>query len=173
MVSSEFSFLSIDTLTEDLTLVHPKIPGLLLFHSTSSLQSYNFAVMSPPSRDLPSYEYVGVHATSDTSAVTIPDPLTCTGVLSRRSKAGPFIGGVAAATSSDLFKSEVSPPVLYDPIVLLNANCISIRVHGSLKQRNGTVSDAARLFTKHVNSLEIMAMVTTVIQSCRPLERGE
>lgn len=63
--------------------------------------------MSPPSRDLPSYEDVGVHATSDTTAVTIPDPLTCAGVFVRRSKAGPFSGGVAAATSSDLFKSKV------------------------------------------------------------------
>lgn len=63
--------------------------------------------MSPPSRDILSYESVGVHATSDTSAVTIPDPLTCTSVLARRLKAGPLNGGVAAATSSDLFKSKV------------------------------------------------------------------
>lgn len=60
--------------------------------------------MAPPSRDILSY---GVHATSDTSAITIPDPLTCTGVLARRLKAGPLSGGIAAATSSDLFKAKV------------------------------------------------------------------
>lgn len=63
--------------------------------------------MVPPSRDILSYENVDVHATSDTSALTIPDPLTCTGVLARRLKAGPLSGGVAAATSSELFKSKV------------------------------------------------------------------
>jgi aromatic amino acid aminotransferase I len=59
--------------------------------------------MSPPS-----IQDVGVHATSDTTAVTIPDPLTCDDVTARRSKSGPFKGGVAASTSSEFFKSKVS-----------------------------------------------------------------
>ncbi|KAI5798971.1 pyridoxal phosphate-dependent transferase [Geopyxis carbonaria] len=57
--------------------------------------------MAPPS----TIEDIGLHATSDTSAITIPDPLTCEGVPGRRSKAGKLNGGVAAATNSELFKS--------------------------------------------------------------------
>lgn len=82
--------------------------------------------MPPPSRDLPSYEDVGVHATSDTSAITIPDPLTCIGVPARRLKSGPFSGGVAVATSSDLFKSKVFfCTLLDDSIDPFGANCVS------------------------------------------------
>ncbi|KAL7272855.1 Aromatic/aminoadipate aminotransferase 1 [Rhizina undulata] len=51
-------------------------------------------------------EDVGVHAVTDTTAVTIYDPLTCNGIVSRRAKASPFNGGVAAATSSNLFKTK-------------------------------------------------------------------
>lgn len=36
------------------------------------------------------------------------DALTCAGVVARRNMSAPLNGGVAAATSSDLFKSKVS-----------------------------------------------------------------
>lgn len=63
--------------------------------------------MAPPSKDLPSYHDVGVHSITDTSAFELPSALTCAGVPARRLKSGAFNGGVAAATSSEFFKSRV------------------------------------------------------------------
>lgn len=59
--------------------------------------------MSPPS-----VQEISVHATSDTTAVTIPDPLTCENVSSRRLKSGLFKGGIAAFTSSEFFKPKAT-----------------------------------------------------------------
>lgn len=64
--------------------------------------------MAPPSKDPPSYQDVGVHSITDTSAVELPSALTCAGVPARRLKSGAFNGGVAAATSSEFFKSRSS-----------------------------------------------------------------
>ncbi|KAI5786391.1 aromatic amino acid aminotransferase-like protein [Peziza echinospora] len=48
---------------------------------------------------------VNVHGETDTTAITIPSPLTVSGVAARRAKNPPLIGGIAAATSSDLYKA--------------------------------------------------------------------
>src|SRR5947207_1905062 len=53
---------------------------------------------------------VKVDAVTDTEAATVPKGLTINGVASRRAKAGKLSGGIAAATSSDLFKSQVGFP---------------------------------------------------------------
>ena len=44
---------------------------------------------------------------TDTSAVPVPDPLTVNGVPAWREKMGQMPTGVAAASSSDMFKSPV------------------------------------------------------------------
>ncbi|TGZ85070.1 aromatic amino acid aminotransferas-like protein [Ascodesmis nigricans] len=49
-------------------------------------------------------EDVSLHAVEDTAAVVLPDPLTVEGVPFRRSNAGKFSGGLAAASHSDMFK---------------------------------------------------------------------
>lgn len=49
-----------------------------------------------------------VHGVTDTETTTIPNPLTVAGVLARRAKSAPLKAGIAAATSSDHFKSKVS-----------------------------------------------------------------
>ncbi|KAI9839336.1 MAG: Aromatic/aminoadipate aminotransferase 1 [Sclerophora amabilis] len=54
--------------------------------------------MTPPTA-------IDVEATSDTTAVALPNPLTINGVSSRRAKAGRLNAGVAAFTSSEAFKS--------------------------------------------------------------------
>ncbi|KAI9835695.1 MAG: hypothetical protein M1819_001872 [Sarea resinae] len=51
---------------------------------------------------------VTVHGETDTSAVVLPDPLSLHNVAAHRAKSGPFHGGVAAASHSDLFKSPSS-----------------------------------------------------------------
>ncbi|KAH0544487.1 hypothetical protein FGG08_001385 [Glutinoglossum americanum] len=53
--------------------------------------------MAPPTA-------VAIHAITDTAAAALPEPLTVDGVAKRRHAAGKLSGGVAAATSSDLFK---------------------------------------------------------------------
>jgi hypothetical protein len=60
--------------------------------------------MAPPTA-------IDVEAVTDTEAFVIPDPLTVNGVSARRAKAGKLIAGVAAATSSDQFKTPVSIPL--------------------------------------------------------------
>jgi aromatic amino acid aminotransferase I len=50
---------------------------------------------------------VAIHTVTDTSDVTLSDPLTVGGVTKRRNAAGKLNCGVAAATSSDLFKGPV------------------------------------------------------------------
>jgi hypothetical protein len=61
--------------------------------------------MAPPTA-------IDVEAVTDTEAIVMPDPLTVNGVSARRAKAGKLIAGVAAATSSDQFKTPVSIPPL-------------------------------------------------------------
>jgi aromatic amino acid aminotransferase I len=56
--------------------------------------------MAPPSA-------IDIRGLTDTEAVIYPDPLTVKEVAERRAKAGKLIAGVAAGTSSDLFKSKV------------------------------------------------------------------
>lgn len=56
--------------------------------------------MAPPSA-------IDIRGLTDTEAVIYPDPLTVSEVAERRAKAGKLIAGVAAGTSSDLFKSKV------------------------------------------------------------------
>ncbi|TKA78114.1 hypothetical protein B0A49_01798 [Cryomyces minteri] len=55
--------------------------------------------MAPPSA-------VEVEATSDTSAIVVPDPLTINGVPGRRAKSGRLIAGTAAPANSDMFKGH-------------------------------------------------------------------
>lgn len=43
-------------------------------------------------------------ALTDTTAVTLPDPLTINGVEARRTKAGRLVAGVAAPADFELFK---------------------------------------------------------------------
>lgn len=58
--------------------------------------------MSPPaSLD------VDLRGDTDTSSVSVPDPLTVQGVPAWREKASRVPTGVAAAASSDMFKSPV------------------------------------------------------------------
>lgn len=56
--------------------------------------------MSPPTA-------IDVEGVRNTETVVIPDPLTVNGVSARRAKAGQFIAGVAAFTTSDHFKTPV------------------------------------------------------------------
>ncbi|OBT44479.1 hypothetical protein VE00_05981 [Pseudogymnoascus sp. WSF 3629] len=55
--------------------------------------------MAPPSA-------IDIRGLTDTEALIYPDPLTVNEVTERRAKAGKLIAGVAAGTSSDLFKSK-------------------------------------------------------------------
>jgi hypothetical protein len=56
--------------------------------------------MAPPSA-------IDIRGLTDTEALIYPNPLTVNEVTERRAKAGKLIAGVAAGTSSDLFKSKV------------------------------------------------------------------
>ena len=56
--------------------------------------------MAPPSA-------IDIRGLTDTEALIYPDPLTVNEVTERRAKAGKLIAGVAAGTSSDLFKTKV------------------------------------------------------------------
>lgn len=58
----------------------------------------------PPPPPAATNKDVGLHAVEDNASVVLPDPLTVEGVPFRRSKAGKFNGGVAAASTSDMFK---------------------------------------------------------------------
>ena|SRR2546430_11042172 len=58
-------------------------------------------IMAPPTA-------LNAHAVADTEATAVPSRLTINEVPSQRAKAGKLNGGVAAATSSDLFKFPVS-----------------------------------------------------------------
>ncbi|PWW78794.1 PLP-dependent transferase [Tuber magnatum] len=62
--------------------------------------------MAPPSKDPPNHQDADVRAVTDTPTVELPSALTCAGVPARRLKSGVFNGGVAAATSSEFFKSK-------------------------------------------------------------------
>jgi aromatic amino acid aminotransferase I len=56
--------------------------------------------MAPPAIDIAS--------TEDTQALITPDPLTVNGLTAHRANAPMLVAGVAAWTSSDLFKTHVS-----------------------------------------------------------------
>jgi len=60
---------------------------------------------------------------TDTEAIIRPDPLTINGIFARRAKAGKLVAGVAAATSSDLFKSQASPPLCFNGTQKLTVRC--------------------------------------------------
>ncbi|KAF8424635.1 aromatic amino acid aminotransferas-like protein [Tirmania nivea] len=49
---------------------------------------------------------ITVHGVTDTETFTLPNSLTVAGVMARRAKSAPLKAGVAAATSSDQFKSK-------------------------------------------------------------------
>ena len=51
-----------------------------------------------------------VQATTDTQIALFADKLSVNGVAARRSKQPPIGGGLAAHTSSDMFKSPVRDP---------------------------------------------------------------
>jgi hypothetical protein len=51
---------------------------------------------------------IDVEGVSNTQAIVIPDPLTVNGLSAHRAKAPKLVAGVAAWTSSDLFKTLVS-----------------------------------------------------------------
>ncbi|TVY13197.1 Aromatic amino acid aminotransferase [Lachnellula arida] len=57
--------------------------------------------MAPPTA-------IDIEGVTDTQAIVLPDPLTINGVSARRTKAGKFVAGTAAFTSSDQFKSDTS-----------------------------------------------------------------
>lgn len=63
--------------------------------------------MSPPTA-----VDVHVEGVTDTSSVLLPNPLSLEGIAAKRAKADPIPGGIAAYTSSDFFKSAVSPTAL-------------------------------------------------------------
>jgi aromatic amino acid aminotransferase I len=50
---------------------------------------------------------IDIEGFSDTQAIVIPDPLTVNGLLARRANAPKLVAGVAAWTSSDMFKTLV------------------------------------------------------------------
>ena len=52
---------------------------------------------------------ITVNGVTDTETFTLPNPLTVTGVMARRAKSAPLKAGIAASTSSEQFKSKVSP----------------------------------------------------------------
>jgi aromatic amino acid aminotransferase I len=52
----------------------------------------------------------------DTNGIGAPKPLTVDGIAAVRAKSAPMPAGVAPATSSDMFKSPVSPQCLQLPI---------------------------------------------------------
>lgn len=58
--------------------------------------------MSPPAA-----LEVDMRGVTDTTAVAVPDPLTVNGVPAWREKMGKMPTGIAAACSSDMFKSPV------------------------------------------------------------------
>jgi len=64
--------------------------------------------MAPPTA-------IDIEGVTDTQAIVLPDPLTVNGVSARRAKAGKFSYGTAAFTSSDFFKSPVSPSLASFP----------------------------------------------------------
>jgi hypothetical protein len=67
--------------------------------------------MAPPTA-------IDIEGVTDTQAIVLPDPLTVNGVSARRAKAGKFSYGTAAFTSSDSFKSPVSPSLRHTGSVL-------------------------------------------------------
>ncbi|KAM0129988.1 hypothetical protein ACHAO1_008140 [Botrytis cinerea] len=54
--------------------------------------------MAPPTA-------IDIEGVVDTESIVLPDPLTVNGVSARRAKAGKFVAGVAAFTTSDHFKN--------------------------------------------------------------------
>jgi aromatic amino acid aminotransferase I len=50
---------------------------------------------------------IDLEAVSDTQAIAIQDPLTVNGLLAHRAKAPKLVAGVAAWSSSDMFKTLV------------------------------------------------------------------
>jgi len=50
---------------------------------------------------------IDVEGVSDTQAIVIPDPLTVNGLSAHRARAPKLVAGVAAWTSSDMFKTLV------------------------------------------------------------------
>jgi aromatic amino acid aminotransferase I / 2-aminoadipate transaminase len=50
---------------------------------------------------------IDLEGVSDTQAIVIPDPLTVNGLSAHRAKAPKLVAGVAAWTSSDMFKTLV------------------------------------------------------------------
>ena len=60
--------------------------------------------MSPPTA-------IDVEGVQDTQGIIIPNPLTVNGISDQRAKAGKMPTGVAAWSSSDMFKSPVCTAV--------------------------------------------------------------
>jgi aromatic amino acid aminotransferase I len=50
---------------------------------------------------------IDIESVSDTQATVIPNPLTVNGLLAHRARAPKLVAGVAAWTSSDMFKTRV------------------------------------------------------------------
>jgi aromatic amino acid aminotransferase I len=50
---------------------------------------------------------IDVEGVSNTQAIVIPNPLTVNGLLAHRARAPKLVAGVAAWTSSDMFKTLV------------------------------------------------------------------
>lgn len=51
---------------------------------------------------------IDIEAISDTQGIVVPDPLTVNGLSAHRARAPKLVAGVAAWTSSDMFKVFVS-----------------------------------------------------------------
>lgn len=54
----------------------------------------------------PSATDIDVYAVSDTSGVTIPNPLSLHGIPKRRAAAGKLIAGIAAVSNVESFKGD-------------------------------------------------------------------
>lgn len=71
--------------------------------------------MAPPSA-------IDIRGLTDTEALICPDPLTINEVTERRAKAGKLVAGVAAGTSSDLFKTKVCTAFPLQPYLVSHAD---------------------------------------------------
>lgn len=80
--------------------------------------------MAPPSA-------IDIRGLTDTEALIYPDPLTINGVTERRAKAGKLVAGVAAGTSSDLFKGEVSATYAFDKATCNSLLFIMLTIQGT------------------------------------------
>ena len=91
--------------------------------------------MAPPTA-------IDVEGVVDTEAIVLPDPLTVNGVSARRAKAGKFVAGVAAFTTSDHFKNPVG--IFYPREI--DHFLMSRSQHGNQRPKDLIVSHSSNLY---------------------------